>query len=329
MGISPDRFVPRQDGSPQSLEGLTNAGRGLGGGLLSGFTGMISGIGQALGSLFTGGLSSQHAFYPIYIGLRDGIKPLVDKNEESLATANAAKDDAAKAATKAAETAAKLEETEETLGIKIRGTQRSITLAANRANELERNITSVGTNLENIRIDLVAKLALANQKAIEALGKSDQALAKALQATNDAVRALQEFTALQQKLNQAQADLNAGFQRVDAEFEKTRVRFLVVPDQHSVTEVTLPGYISVSGNGNLGKWGGKVVTVRGQGNWNGWVAGILKSKNGSADVVSLEIRGGRVVDSSTVGPRGNGVGSFRAGGVEFYVGCLLMVIPEK
>ena len=320
MGISPDRFVPRQDGSPQSLGGLNKAGQGLGGGLLSGFTNLISGIGQALGSLFTGGLGNDHWAYPVYIGLRDSVQPLIDKNEELVTKIEEITRDTRSALT-AAHDAVK----------KLQATERNVTTANNNANTAIQNARNIATSLDQTKRDFATKLSLANTKAIEALGKADEAFEKALRATNDAVRANTEFNRIQQEFNDAQAQMNRQFQDVDRAFDKTRVRFLVVPDNHHEQTVTLPGYVSITATSGVRGFSSKKVRITAQGNWTGQITGILKAKNGAADIVSVEVRRGQAVWSSVRGHTylRDDPGTFQAGGLEFYVGVLLMIIPEN
>lgn len=320
MGISPDRFVPKQDGSPQSLNGLHNAGKGLGGGLLAGFTGLISGIGNAIGSLFGGGLGKDDAFYPVYVGLRDAVQPIIDKNEESLEAAKNAEASVASLVLQITAVNQAIEKNTKGVTDANKNAQSAIT-QVNQASQ------QLGKNLENLRLDLVGKLAQANAKAIDALGKSDKALESALKATNETVALLQRFTELQAMLNAEQKKLNEGFQAVDRAFEKTRVRMLAIPDDTPGTSVSLPGYITAHGQGGR-HWGGKRVKITASGTWTGHVAGVLKARNGAVDVCSLDVRNGQVVDGSSRGRLGEALGSFIAGGTQVYVGALLFVVPE-
>ncbi|OLT54829.1 hypothetical protein BJF89_00935 [Corynebacterium sp. CNJ-954] len=54
MGISPDRYTPSWDGSPQDLKSLGNAGNDLGSGLAESFQGTVGGIGTAISNALNG-----------------------------------------------------------------------------------------------------------------------------------------------------------------------------------------------------------------------------------------------------------------------------------
>ncbi len=70
MGISPDRYTPRWDGSPQDLKDYGTAGANLGSGLTAGFNNVIGGIGDAIRGIFTPG--------GIFSPVGEAIKPIRD-----------------------------------------------------------------------------------------------------------------------------------------------------------------------------------------------------------------------------------------------------------
>ncbi|AIT62186.1 hypothetical protein [Corynebacterium doosanense] len=70
MGVSPDRYTPRWDGSPQDLRDYGTAGNDLGSGLTAGFNNIIGGIGDAIRGIFSPG--------GIFAPVGEAIKPIRD-----------------------------------------------------------------------------------------------------------------------------------------------------------------------------------------------------------------------------------------------------------
>lgn len=346
MGISPDRFQPGWDGGPQSLQGLHNAGQSLGGGLLSGFKNLISGIGSAIGSLFTGGLDQNHPFYPVYVGIRDSTKPLIEKaeqaqeeSEKATAAASRANTIAQAASHKAQEVIDSLDEINQRAQSAVSTAQSAVTTAQAAVSDAE---AAAKAAAQNVTLELTHNLAQTNTRAIsaqqaaiqannQAVAANNQAItavSRATEANNQAIQAQQKVLDLQQNVNAEQQKVNQALIKVDQDFERTRARVLVVPDHAQGSSWSLPGYVTLQARGG-NSFNSKYVQFTALGNWTGNLTGFLKARNGAIDIFSMEVKNGAIDGATIVGAqRGAEIGLFVAGGTQTYVGASITCYPK-